>query len=263
KVFAVLMPEKDSSGTSVQLATMLAESLGIEYCVENISDSLAALGCYERRDEAFGQVLPGFNSQWKSKIVISESKNSGINHFFAVAEDPSGNSYKEVLPVSAYLQVVAATNFKQRIRKTMEYYYADQKNYAVIGTPNRLEYDQGFFVKNGDGSADIKPISHLYKSQVYAMARFLGLPDPVCSTTPTTDTYTLEQGQDEFYFSLPYWDMDIALLYKNTHRSASDLAGKLGCTETEAENIYQDIERKRKTTQYLHMSPLTLFDEQP
>ena len=116
---------------------------------------------------------------------------------------PDGASREERLGLQDYLQIVAATNFKQRIRKTLEYFHADRLNYAVVGTPNRLEYDQGFFVKNGDGSADVKPIAHLYKSQVYAMARHLGLPERICAAMPTTDTYSLPQGQDEFYFALP------------------------------------------------------------
>ena len=97
-------------------------------------------------------------------------------------------------------------------------------NYAVIGTPNRLEYDQGFFVKNGDGSADVKPIAHLYKTQVYALARHMKLPKEICEAIPTTDTYSLAQGQDEFYFALPYAQMDLALYALNHGYSAEELA---------------------------------------
>ena len=111
---------------------------------------------------------------------------------------------------------------KQRIRKMLEYYHADRLNYAVSGTPNRLEYDQGFFVKLGDGAADIKPIAHLYKSQVYMMAEFLGVPDEICRRQPTTDTYSLQQGQDEFYFSLPYSEMDLCLYGKNNGESEGE-----------------------------------------
>ncbi|PTY38541.1 NAD(+) synthase [Saccharospirillum sp. MSK14-1] len=260
KVFGILMPEHDSSGSSTDLGGILAEHLGIEYVTENISSSLEAIGCYSRRDEAIRDVIPYYDETWKSKIAISDSKGHEINHFSIVAQDAEGNECRQTLPLKSYLQIVAATNFKQRLRKTMEYYYADQKNYAVVGTPNRLEYDQGFFVKNGDGSADIKPIAHLYKTQVYALARYLELPDSICSSIPTTDTYSLSQGQDEFYFSLPYPQMDIALLYFNQSRPAKDLAKKLNFSESEAINIYRDIVRKRRTTEYLHMKPLTLFE---
>jgi NAD+ synthase len=154
------------------------------------------------------------------------------------------------------LQIVAATSYKQRIRKTVEYFHADRLNYAVIGTPNRLEYDQGFFVKNGDGSADLKPIAHLYKTQVYVLARHLGLPPEICSATPTTDTYSMPQGQDEFYFALSYDKMDLALWAHNHGVPAGELADHLGITESQATFIYKDIEAKRNTTRYLHAKPV-------
>ncbi len=159
----------------------------------------------------------------------------------------------ELLP--AYLQIVASTNFKQRVRKMMEYYHADRLNYAVSGTPNRLEYDQGFFVKQGDGAADIKPIAHLYKTQVYALARTLGVPDEICKRPPTTDTYSLPQGQDEFYFVLPYAEMDLLLWAKNHAVPATEAATALGLTAVQVERVFHDIERKRATTLPLHLPP--------
>jgi NAD+ synthase len=197
-------------------------------------------------------VFPGYDGTWKNKIVIAGGLEGQVNHFRLVVQTPAGEVKEERLGLREYLQIVAATNFKQRIRKTVEYFHADRLNYAVVGTPNRLEYDQGFFVKNGDGSADVKPIAHLYKTQVYAMARHLGLPDEICSATPTTDTYSLTQGQDEFYFALPYRQMDLALWALNHGRPAADLAPALGISEEQAERVYADIQAKRRTTRYLH-----------
>ena len=150
---------------------------------------------------------------------------------------------------------MAATSFKQRLRKTLEYYHADRLHYAVLGTPNRLEYDQGFFVKNGDGAADVKPIAHLYKTQVYALARHLGLPEAVCTARPTTDTYTLDQGQDEFYFALPYEQMDLALWGRNHGVGPAEAADALGLTAAQATAVWADIDAKRRTTAYLHARP--------
>src|SRR5699024_6130434 len=150
------------------------------------------------------------------------------------------------LGLAEYLQIVAATNFKQRVRKTLEYFHADRLNYAVVGTPNRLEYDQGFFVKNGDGSADVKPIAHLYKTQVYALAAFLGLPECVAPATPPTDTYSLAQGQGESYFALPWQAMDLALWAAEQQRPASELAAALDISTAEAEAVFADIASKRR-----------------
>jgi len=255
KVYGLLMPEKDSSSNSGDFATLLAEHLGIEYTVNDIASTLEAIGCYQWRDDAIRLVFPEYTRDWKNKIVIAGGIDGQINHYNIVVENPQGERFEEMLSLKAYLTIVAATNHKQRVRKTLEYFHADRLNYAVIGTPNRLEYDQGFFVKNGDGAADIKPISHLYKSQVYAMARYLGLPEVICDTTPTTDTYSLEQGQDEFYFALPYKEMDIALWYLNNGKTEAELAQKLDINQQQAVNIYKDILAKRKTTRYLHMEP--------
>ncbi|MFO7610166.1 MAG: NAD(+) synthase [Candidatus Krumholzibacteriia bacterium] len=258
KVFGLLLPERDSSGASVRLGRQLAEHLGIEYAIEDIQPTLAAIGCYERYDAAVRRVVPEFGPGWKSKIVLPGDllDSDRMNFYRVVVEDPQGNRHSERLPLQAYLELVAATNFKQRIRKTMDYYHADRLNYAVIGTPNRLEYDQGFFVKNGDGAADVKPIAHLYKTQVYAMARHLGLPEEICSSTPTTDTYSLEQGQDEFYFVLPYPQMDLLLWAKNHGVPEAETAQVMDLSPEQVRRVYHDIDRKRATTLPLHLTGL-------
>ena len=256
KIFGLMLPEKDSSSTSLTRGKLVAEQLGIAYAVENIGPTLEAIGCYRWRDEAMRAVFPEYGADWKSKIAIAGGAQGRINYFKLVVQSPSGEIREVRLPLKEYLQIVAATNYKQRIRKTIEYFHADRLNYAVIGTPNRLEYDQGFFVKNGDGSADLKPIAHLYKTQVYALARYLGLPEEICSAAPTTDTYSMQQGQDEFYFALPYDKMDIALWGHNHKVPASELAIYLGINLSQAEFIYKDIDAKRSTTRYLHAKPV-------
>jgi len=262
KVFGLLLPEQDSSSTSSDLGQILAEQLGIKYLKHDIRDTLDAIGCYDWRDQAIKQTIPEYGDGWKNKIAISGGTEGKINHFNLVVKNPNGEMMEKRLELSEYLQIVAATNYKQRIRKTIEYFHADRLNYAVVGTPNRLEYDQGFFVKNGDGSADIKPIAHLYKSQVYALAHYMKLPEEICNATPTTDTYSLQQGQDEFYFALPYKQMDMAVYALNNGYPANILADFLGISVDHAKFIYKDIETKRVTTYYLHAGAL-LIDETP
>jgi len=256
RVLALIMPERDSSVDSAMCAGVLAQHLGIETKTFDIAPTLEAIGCYRSRDEAVRSVIPQYGPQWRMKIVISGGIAGRINRFKLIVQSPDGTVNEVPLPLKPYLQIVAATNFKQRIRKTLEYYHADRLNYAVVGTPNRLEYDQGFFVKHGDGSADVKPIAHLFKSQVYAVARYLGLPDRVCGAVPTTDTYSLAQGQDEFYFALPYEQMDLALWAFNHNRPTHELAAAIGVDEATAEAVYADILSKRQATRYLHMRPL-------
>ncbi len=255
KVLALLLPERDSSPHSTRLGRLVAEQLGIEWILQDITPALEAIGCYSRRDEAIRAVLPDYAADWKSKIAIRGGLEGRINHFVLVVETPAGAVREQRLGPREYLQIVAATSYKQRLRKAIEYFHADRLHYAVLGTPNRLEYDQGFFVKNGDGAADLKPIAHLYKTQVYALARFLGLPDEICAAQPTTDTYSMTQGQDEFYFGLPYADMDLALWGHDHGLPAAELGRALGMEPQQAELVYRDIERKRGTTAYLHASP--------
>ncbi|MEW6704415.1 MAG: NAD(+) synthase [Pseudomonadota bacterium] len=255
KVYGLLLPEQDSSSSSEDRGRDVAEHLGLPYERVNITPALKGLGCYEQRDEAIRAVFPEYGEGWRCKIAIASGVPGGIHFFNLIVQSPQGEQKQARLPLKQYLQIVAATNHKQRVRKTIEYYHADRLNYAVIGTPNRLEYDQGFFVKNGDGSADLKPIAHLYKTQVYALARHLGLPEAVCNAQPTTDTYSLAQGQDEFYFSLPYAQMDIALWARNHEVPVAELAEALNLTATQAQAVYDDIETKRRTTAPLHAAP--------
>ena len=256
KVFGLMLPETDSSTNSLRRGKMVAEQFGIPFAVEDIAPTLEALGCYRRRDEAMRAVFPDFKADWKSKIAIAGGRDGAFNYFKLVVQSPAGELHEKRLPPREYLQIVAATNFKQRVRKMVEYFHADRLNYAVIGTPNRLEFDQGFFVKNGDGAADLKPIAHLYKTQVYALARYLGIPAEICNATPTTDTYSLQQGQDEFYFALAYDKMDIALWSLNHGVTEDELASFLGIPQSHAAFIYKDIIAKRHATRYLHAKPV-------
>jgi NAD+ synthase len=258
RVVGLLLPERDSSDSSTKRGRLLAEHLGIEYRVHDIAPTLEAIGCYAERDAAIREVFPEFGPGWKQKIAICGGTEGHFNYFNLIVQSPEGVTSERRLPHSQYLRIVASTNYKQRIRKTIEYFHADRLNYAVVGTPNRLEYDQGFFVKNGDGSADLKPIAHLYKTQVYEMARHLGLPAEICAAIPTTDTYSLPQGQDEFYFALPYKQMDLALWAYEHNVPAAQLAEALGVTEDRAAFVYSDIEAKRRATEYLSSPPVLL-----
>ena len=260
RVHLLILPEHDSDPDSAARANLLASHLGVEPQTFDIAPALEAIGAYAARDAAVRTVLPEYDDRWKMKLAISGGSEGAINRFRLVARSPDGAMHERELRLHEYLTIVAATSYKQRLRKTIEYFHADRLHYAVVGTPNRLEYDQGFFVKNGDGSADVKPIAHLYKTQVYGMARHLGLPDRLCEAQPTTDTYSLEQGQDEFYFALPYRAMDLALWALEHGVPAPALAQALGVDVATAGAIYDDIANKRRTTRYLHEAPILVGD---
>jgi NAD+ synthase len=259
RVLALFTPEADSSPDSLRLGRMVAESLGVRSVLEDISHILEAARCYERRDGAIRLVVPEYGAGYKCKIVLPNLLDADrYAIFYVVVQTPGGQTRRVRLSAAAYLGIVAATNFKQRARKMMEYHYADLLQYSVAGTPNRLEYDQGFFVKNGDGAADFKPIAHLYKSQVFQLAAHLGVPDEIQRRPPTTDTYSLEQSQEEFYFSLPLEKMDLCLYGKDNGIPATDLSAAVDLGVQQIERIYRMIDSRRKMAHYLHAAPMLL-----
>jgi NAD+ synthase len=257
RVFAVLMPEGESEPESLTLGRRMAEHLGIAHVVEEIGPALMALGCYARRDALIRRVEPGFGPGWGCKVVLDPAlRAQGYNLSALVLRDPDGREARHRLPHDIYLGIVAAANMKQRTRKLIEYHHADRLHYAVAGTPNRLEYDQGFFVKGGDGLADLKPIAHLYKAQVYALAEALGVPAEIRARPPTTDTWSLPQTQEEFYFALPWATMDLCLLALDRGVPAEAAAQATGLDGPAIEAAWRDIAAKRRVAAYLHSPPL-------
>lgn len=257
RVTAIFMPERDSASESLMLGRLLTDSLGIRSIVEDISGILDSAGCYRRRDDAIRLVVPEYTDGYKCKLVIPNLLAEDRYAILAiVVQSPTGETKRVRLSLDSYLGVVAASNFKQRVRKMIEYYHADALNFAVAGTPNRLEYDLGFFVKGGDGLADFKPIAHLYKSQVYQLAEYLGIPDEIQRRTPTTDTYSLAQTQEEFYFAMPLEKMDLCLYGRDNGRQPDEMTEALGLTEEQVVRAYAAIDAKRKMARYLHRPPV-------
>jgi NAD+ synthase len=259
RVLGVLMPERDSDPGSLRLGQLVAEALGIASVIEDIAPALDALQCYARRDALIRELVPDFGTGWTCKLVLEPTlRSQGYNISYLTVCSPAGLVERHRLSPDAYLGIVAAANMKQRTRKQIEYYHADRLNYAVAGTPNRLEYDQGFFVKNGDGAADVKPIAHLYKTQVYDLAEHLGIPDEIRTRPPTTDTWSMPQSQEEFYFAVPFAIMDVCLQALNSGASREETAAASGLTVAQVEEVWRDIAAKRKVAVYLRAPALTV-----
>jgi len=260
RVLGLALPESDSNPDSITLAKNLAEKYGIEFIVEDLTDALTGFGTYRRRDEAIKMVFPEYNSNYKAKIVLPSNllEKETLNVFQLTIIDPQGNEKSQRIPLKEYLQIVAASNFKQRSRMSMLYYHAERLNYAVIGTGNKNEHEQGFFVKFGDGGADIKPIAHLFKTQVYQLARYLNIPQEIQERTPTTDTYSAECTQEEFFFRVPFEIGDLVWYAMNQDIPVSEVAKELELSEEQILRIQNDIKRKIRTTEYLKEAPVHL-----
>lgn len=261
RVLALIMPERESAPDSLSLAREVAASLGLDATVEEITPLLEAADCYGRRDRAMRRIHPAYGEGWTCKIALRPLRDGPEYRIFrAVARAPDGREVEARLDAEAYHAVVAATNFKQRTRKMIEYYHADRLRFAVAGTPNRLEYELGFFVKNGDGAADLLPIAHLYKTQVYRLAEFLGIPESIRRRPPTTDTYPMEQSQEEFFFAMPLHRLDLCLYGSNHGAAVEDVASVTGMTREQVALVYADIVAKRRSAEYLHRKPLPLAE---
>ena len=259
RVTGIIMPESDSSPESKYLALELAEKFHVKTIEENMSNALSGFGCYQRRDEAVKSVVPEYDplkDKFKIELRQSVSNMKLPPVFYVTVIFANGSVESKMLPIKAYLQIVAASNFKQRSRMSMLYYHAEANHYAVIGTPNKHEVKQGFFVKYGDGGADVMPIGHLFKTQVYEIARFLGVPDKIIKRTPTTDTYSAEQTQEDFFYQLPFKIMDLVWYGWENGYSAEEIANVMDYSADEISNIFTSFERKMRTTDYLRMTPI-------
>lgn len=257
RVLCLRLPEREVSDESSQLGLQLAESLGTPTVEEPISAALDAMSFQRRQEEAIREVFPDYDSSWRHKLVRS-APTGGMIVFSLVVERPDGVEDRRRMPSDAYRALLSATNMKQRVRKLLEYTWADRLHYAVAGTPNLLEYDQGFFVKGGDGLADFKPIAGLYKQQVYALARYFELPEGISGRAPTTETFSLPQTQEEFYFGYPYEQMDMLVWGDLNGVSAADLALQAGLDVDAVKAAYWEIARRREATAYLHSPALVL-----
>jgi NAD+ synthase len=258
RVLGIMMPERESSADSTVLARQVADQFGIETVLEDLTDALASLGCYARRDQAIRHVFSEYGPGYKAKITLPGSvlESDTLNIFYLTIISPEGEEKSQRLNPREFLQIVAASNFKQRTRMAMLYYHAELRNYAVAGTPNKNEHDQGFFVKWGDGGYDIAPIRHLYKTQVYQLAEYLDIPPEICSAIPTTDTYSAPTSQEEFFFRMSFEVMDL-LWYAMEHGVPVDETAEImGLTEEQVERAFAELTRKHRTTEYLRTLPI-------
>ncbi|MCS6840438.1 MAG: NAD(+) synthase [Roseiflexus sp.] len=266
RVVALMMPERDSDPQTVHLSEMVARHYGVEPILEDLTPVLEGFGCYRRRDEAVRRIFPEYDAAlgYKMRIVLPQNllEADTLNVFSLEIITPNGEVKSKRLPPREYAQIVAASNFKQRARMAMAYYHAELRNYAVVGTPNKNEHDQGFFVKYGDGGADLRPIVHLYKTQIYQLARYLDVPEVIQRRPPTSDTYSAPTTQQEFFFRLPFETMDLLWYAQERHVPVVDVAEALNLTPVQVRRAFNDFARKRRTTAYLRMPPLELRAEE-
>ena len=218
RVIGLLMPEKASHQDTLKLSQLVGETLKIRTILREITPILTGLNFYEEMTSCLQELVPEYAENWKWKISASELTEERIFTFFwLVVQSPLGVIIKRRLAADTFRRIVALSNFRQRVRKMLEYHYADRFNYAVAGTSNLLEIDQGFFVKLGDGTGDFKPLAHLYKTQVYQLGEYLGLPEAITSRQPISIRWLRGRMNFSFSFLIKKW-MPVSMARKTQFR---------------------------------------------
>jgi NAD+ synthase len=261
KVLGLILPEKESSPESEVFGRHLAEWLEIKTETVPITPILENMGVYRRREAIVRKFFPDFTDGWKYKLSISKDtlEKEGLNFFHLVVVDNDGVTHKERLSLSDHLEMVAATEMKQRTRMVILYFYAEKNNYIVAGTTNKSELLQGFFVKYGDGGVDMEPIVHLYKTQVFQLAEFLGIPQDILKRTPSPDTWSAGVSDEEFYFRIPYDLLDLLLHAHEQHIPLEDVSKILNMSPEKIMRLYKDFDAKNKATWHLRVMPSNLM----
>lgn len=264
RVIAILLPEKESSPDSELFAREHAEKLGVQVETVDITPIVAAFGVYEARNRVVRQLCPDFEPGTDTmKIVLPADllEQDGLNFFTLVVGKPDGRQIRQRLRPRQLNEIVAAQNIKQRTRMVQLYYEAEKRHYIVGGTTNRTEMEQGFFVKYGDGGVDIEPLSHLYKSQIFALARHLGVVRSILERNPSPDTYPGGSTDEEFFFRMPFSEVDVLLDAWKRGRSVDDVCRDLGYTPSQVERVYRDFQSKWNASWHMRIMPPGLSAE--
>ncbi len=261
KVLGVFLPEKESNPISLTYGELLASKLGIRTEKVDLTGALESLGCYSKRDETVKKLFPEYNSAYKFKIGLPQDllERNRINYFSLKMTSPKGEEKSTRLSKEALLGIVAATDMKQRTRMLQLYYYAEKNNYLVIGTTNKSEYVQGFYVKYGDGGVDLEPIAHLYKTQVYQLAEYLDIPKEIIERTPSPDTFSAVVSDQEFFFCVPYDLLDLLLYAQENKIPLLKVSQVLNLPEEKIRRAFRDFDQKRKALAHLNQTAPNLL----
>jgi len=240
-VLAVILPERDSSAKNIQDALKLTKELGIKCIRKRITPILSLIGIYRMYPPSFlfkrSVVEKYINKKRKS---ISESLGEDL-----YISNLTGSSNKELCRGTAYYRI------KHRVRSVLLFYYAELNNYLLVGCANKSEWMTGFFVKYGDSIADIMPIISFYKTQIFAIASYLKLPDYIIKKAPSPDL--LPGVLDEDMIGIPYRKLDIILYGLEKKYSLSEIVSISSATYSEIKRVKEIVNK----SEYLRKWPIT------
>tara|TARA_B100000676_G_scaffold163085_1_gene160397 strand:- start:574 stop:1557 length:984 start_codon:yes stop_codon:yes gene_type:complete len=249
-VLGLILPEKESNPESQELAKKLCENLEIKYVIENITSILDSASVYKIRDEIVQKVFSEFNNSCTYRLIFTENfDNDGLSIPYLEIQDSQNKIHKIKISLNDYLTMTAATNIKHRTRMSRLYYYAEKNNFLVCGTTNKAEFQQGYFVKYGDGGVDVEPLANLFKTQVYQLAEFLGIPNEIIKRNASPDTWSFDVSDEEFFFSLTYDIIDLLLYAKENSIPINEICSVSELDENKVKKILKSQERKWNSSQ--------------
>ena len=255
-VLGIILPEKESNTQSQEFAKKYCEKLGIKYEIEDITSILDSSEIYQTREKIVKKYFPDYNQSCKYRIVFSENFDSdGLSIPYLEVNDGNNQIHKIKLSLNDYFTITAATNIKHRIRMTRLYFHAEKNNFLVCGTTNKAEFQQGYFVKYGDGGVDIEPLANLYKTQIYQLGTYLDIPNEIIERKASPDTWSFDVSDEEFFYSLPYEIVDLMLFAKEKSVTLSDICSTLDLKEEKVKRILNSIERKLQASKTSRIFP--------
>ena len=255
-VLGIILPEKESNQQSKEFAIKYCKKFSVNYEIDDITSILDSSGVYQIREKIIEKYFPNFNQYCTYRLVFSENfDNDGLSIPYLEINDENKKIHKLKLSSNDYSTITAATNIKHRIRMTKLYFHAEKNNFLVCGTTNKAEFQQGYFVKYGDGGVDIEPLANLYKTEIYQLGKHLEVPTEIIERKASPDTWSFDVSDEEFFYSLPYGIVDLMLFAKEKSIPLNDICSALDLKEQQVKRIFNSQDRKSKASKTSRVFP--------
>jgi NAD+ synthase len=255
KVLGLIMPEKESEPESQILAKQFANKYNIKTETIDISSILDSFGVYENKEKIVKEKFPNFNKNCKYRLVVPPKFENTVGIPYLDILDDKNKQHKLKISSFDFLALTAATSIKHRVRMTMLYYYGEKNNFTVMGTTNKSEYLQGYFVKYGDGGSDIEPIVNLYKSQIYQLGQFLDIPKEILTKDASPDVWSFTTNDEEFFYSVPYDTVDLILYARENDLPIKEIQKLSNLSTENIENLLRFQNQKQNKSQHMREIP--------
>ena len=223
QILGLIMPEKESDNSSKILAEKVSKKYNFRTEIIDITKILDSFGVYEMKEKIVREKFPEFTLKCKYRVIVPPKLKNIIGMPFLEILDENNQRHKLKISSSDFLTLTASTSIKHRVRMTSLYFHAEKNNFSVVGTTNKSEYQQGYFVKYGDGGSDIEPLVNMYKSQIYQLGKFLEVPNEILTSDASPDVWSFSTSDEEFFYTVPYHIVDLILYARENKLSINDV----------------------------------------